>query len=1505
MSAWVNADASGTNNEHTIINTTASSNDTILFGAGHKTSPTHTHRALVRDSNNGNGNIDASVFPEGTVFSGVWKHFVMTYDATTKTVTSYIDGRQTGTDTNTSVALDGNVSYTTIGAGSIGAVKYTGLMDDVKIYTRVLSANDVIELYGILPKISLKAHGGVIQLEDAFIGIGEPLGYTDFTFEGWIQSSATSYFGLLYFDDFDNSGEAGYIGISSGLINVSSGAEGSTYIISSSSINDGAWHHIAIVYNDTDENTSIYIDGNLDAFGSGIVTTTGVTQLGDITNSEFAIIDEFRLWNTIRTSAEINASMKYQLEGNETGLVAYYNFDERAGENVIDFAGNDQNGTIEGNVIRLNFLGDTLSLSSNYIETASNVALESFTTTGWFKPTALSSDWNGLFSTIKDSVNHNFQLVYHNDGNLTLQMVDKTETSFFQLDSIGVNVTDNNWHHLAVTYDASTLRAKIFVDGKLNNSGISSSSFTSLSSLFRIGQNRLGDRAYSGDVAEVSLWNKALSEHQIKKIMHSSLRGNENNLIGYWPLDEGTGTTAYDRSTNSNDGNITGADWNNTAPPIYGNKVYLPFEITSRVKFFPENNTTSPTYTVFGFSINDLNQTLPLVGQEVGDSFQITLNDSGVETNTTFYLNYINAGVPELFYLEVNQSAGNIGLINGTQINTVQLENIFNTSLSINSIAVQDLSGQFTATDGGCVSIASNGYCSPTITFTPKRAGYSAANLLVDFTTSGGTQVKQNILVYGYGKGFAQSSGGYSHTLFLQSDGTVKSVGSNSNGGLGNGTTTDSNESVDVSNLTNVVAVAAGAYYSLALKDDGTLWSWGLNDFGQLGDGTTTNSTVPVQVGISGIVAIDTYASSSFALDENGTLWAWGKNASGELCLGDVNQRVNPTEVNIIDTIANVASGKYLSLALTNGGEIFSCGSNTYGELGDGTVNNSYDAVEVKSTEFYIDLTAGTNHSMALKPDGSVQGWGNNVYGRIGYAIETNITSPIDSNLSNIVKLSAGEWHTHALKSDNTIVGVGENFNGQLGLSTFDSTAHKTEIIIDNNMTFDDISSGWYHGTAIENNSTFVTWGENISGQLGTNDGINASANNKINRLALNAINFLLELLGINLSGHSLTNIQIIGQDGNVENFSFPASSANRDLNVSGTALNSDNNFSFRFDADGTQWYYNFIDNKLYQDNNGSTDFKNEINSSNFSFSIDLNSSNWIAIPIIPTIPTLGQIANITVVKNFEDFNVTLSFTSYTDDIVVILDYNSSFVDINTSFAPSTIVLQSDYNLSYLTIRPVLDVVGDTSVSIFFDNNGTIQTQEFNVTIAPYGVEVKSGWNLLSLPVSAELNAAELQNTFGTNSAIKTLYKFNRRWSYWDNKSGYDINKSMGKFTSLRSNEGFWLDALNDANITYNFEGNVSDVNVSSKIYRSGWYMIGFHEDKTVEEIVSIVNENNVTDNNDSVDYIYRYEQGSGTAHWEIYTPYDDLNASVNTSLKRIDDNISRYEAVWIYVRTN
>ncbi|MCX6864874.1 MAG: cadherin-like beta sandwich domain-containing protein, partial [Verrucomicrobia bacterium] len=108
------------------------------------------------------------------------------------------------------------------------------------------------------------------------------------------------------------------------------------------------------------------------------------------------------------------------------------------------------------------------------------------------------------------------------------------------------------------------------------------------------------------------------------------------------------------------------------------------------------------------------------------------------------------------------------------------------------------------------------------------------------------------------GKTVTAIATGNSHNLALCADGTLVAWGNNSIGQLGNNSTTNSNVPVVVDRSgvlagKTVLAVSAGASHSLAVCADGTLAAWGLNSNGQLGNNSTTQSNVPVAVTTSGL----------------------------------------------------------------------------------------------------------------------------------------------------------------------------------------------------------------------------------------------------------------------------------------------------------------------------------------------------------------------------------------------------------------------------------------------------------------------------------------------------------------------------------------------------------------------------------------------------------------------------------------------------------------------------
>ncbi|MCG8537880.1 MAG: LamG domain-containing protein, partial [Pseudomonadales bacterium] len=73
-------------------------------------------------------------------------------------------------------------------------------------------------------------------------------------------------------------------------------------------------------------------------------------------------------------------------------------------------------------------------------------------------------------------------------------------------------------------------------------------------------------RAFEGDMDDVQVWNRALTQTEILQQMDSELSGNETGLIAYYKFNEGQGETLLDASVNANNairGSTDGADSNN------------------------------------------------------------------------------------------------------------------------------------------------------------------------------------------------------------------------------------------------------------------------------------------------------------------------------------------------------------------------------------------------------------------------------------------------------------------------------------------------------------------------------------------------------------------------------------------------------------------------------------------------------------------------------------------------------------------------------------------------------------------------------------------------------------------------------------------------------------------------------------------------------------------------------------------------------------------------------
>jgi alpha-tubulin suppressor-like RCC1 family protein len=201
---------------------------------------------------------------------------------------------------------------------------------------------------------------------------------------------------------------------------------------------------------------------------------------------------------------------------------------------------------------------------------------------------------------------------------------------------------------------------------------------------------------------------------------------------------------------------------------------------------------------------------------------------------------------------------------------------------------------------------------------------------------------------------------------------------------------------VQVRGLTGVVAIAAGDAHSVAVKGDGTVWAWGSNWGGQLGDGTTTDRLEPVQVsGLTDVVAVAA-DYHSLALKSDGTVWAWGDNSWGQLGDGTRTARATPVQVSALNDVAAIATrteemfiGIAHSVALKHDGTVWEW------PIYESFVPKSLTPVQVAGLTNIVAVAEGGGHSLTLKGDGTVWAWGQNISGQLGVQTFAIRTTPV------------------------------------------------------------------------------------------------------------------------------------------------------------------------------------------------------------------------------------------------------------------------------------------------------------------------------------------------------------------------------------------------------------------------------------------------------------------------------------------------------------------------------
>ena len=202
---------------------------------------------------------------------------------------------------------------------------------------------------------------------------------------------------------------------------------------------------------------------------------------------------------------------------------------------------------------------------------------------------------------------------------------------------------------------------------------------------------------------------------------------------------------------------------------------------------------------------------------------------------------------------------------------------------------------------------------------------------------------------------------------------------------------------VEIAGLSGVLAISAGYTHSLAVMKDGTVRAWGENRWGEVGDGTTAVRNAPVVVpGVKDVVGVAAGQGFSAAVLRDGTVMTWGNRIHGSLGrMPASDNRADPVPALVpgVNGVRRIVAGYSHVLALTEAGTIISWGMPDFGQLGRAGASNRAPSA-IPGLGGVQSIAAHENTSMAVLASGRIMTW--------GFAVRPWTRPPEEGSFDNI-----------------------------------------------------------------------------------------------------------------------------------------------------------------------------------------------------------------------------------------------------------------------------------------------------------------------------------------------------------------------------------------------------------------------------------------------------------------------------------------------------------------------
>lgn len=357
----------------------------------------------------------------------------------------------------------------------------------------------------------------------------------------------------------------------------------------SANLGSNSFVHVAGVYDANAQTVKLYVNGVEQAS-----TTTGTipSSIGDDAG-EFVVgaddssanffdghIDEARVYNRALPPNQIKSLYNWA-----PGPVAYYDFNEGSGSTAYDRSGNGINGTISTATYHAGKFGSALDFeSAGHVQmTESDIhdlGLNNMTITAWVRRDGATTPFSNPMTIVskRNSAGDGYDLRIDGNSNcdasansLSGICIEIDEgADLYTISTNSTKLNDGQWHHISVTFDRETATNSIvYIDG-IPQTTTRSGTLANIGSIANSNPLCIGKTSSStscvgtnnimnGGIDEVKIYKYVRTQQQIVEDMnggHPTGGSPIGSQVGYWKLDEMTGTTAYDRIT-QNGNNLT------------------------------------------------------------------------------------------------------------------------------------------------------------------------------------------------------------------------------------------------------------------------------------------------------------------------------------------------------------------------------------------------------------------------------------------------------------------------------------------------------------------------------------------------------------------------------------------------------------------------------------------------------------------------------------------------------------------------------------------------------------------------------------------------------------------------------------------------------------------------------------------------------------------------------------------------------------------------------------